>query len=580
MISKVTLVSGLLMVLAALLLPPAAAPAPEQLHNGIVLQSPWPPWDSKVTAEPMAVPYLQHPPDVIPIDRGRQLFVDDFLIQETTLTRSWHQPQYYEGNPVIKPDTKWENAGTGAFAAPFSGGAWYDPHDKTFKMWYTCGFLRNTCYATSTDGIHWTKPKLDVVPGTNIVIDHVKELTPTGDPALWAQKQRRPIDTNSVWIDYKDDPERRYKIFYTSWLKDSEVKSWHLYCRYSRDGIHWSPEPVAMSGALGDHTNAHYDPFRDKWVIHVRYRDKLRGRARAYVEDSDPAQATERAKRGAERLVPWLASDKLDPHNPNPKYSEIPPQLYHFDTIAYESLLLGYFSIWQGPENEICEENHIQKRNEVLLGYSRDGFHYSRPDRRPFFRATEKPGAWNWGNVQSASGGTIVVGDKLYLYFSARAVPFENPQYDINASTGLAFLRRDGFASMNSLGDEGTLITRLVRFRGKYLFVNARSPQGELRAEVLDANGAVVQPFTRDRCEPVMADRTLQKITWKGATDLSELAGKPVRFKFYLRLGELYSFWVSPDAFGASHGYVGSGGPGYGSFVDVEGDRALAALPK
>ncbi len=130
---------------------------------------------------------------------------------------------------------------------------------------------------------------------------------------------------------------------------------------------------------------------------------------------------------------------------------------------------------------------------------------------------------------------------------------------------------------MDSLDDEGTLITRPVRFSGKYLFVNARSPQGELRAEVLDANGAVVEPFTRDRCEPVMADRTLQRITWKGAPDLSELAGKPVRFKFYLRLGELYSFWVSPDASGASHGYLGSGGPGYGSFVDLEGDRALTA---
>lgn len=36
-------------------------------------------------------------------------------------------------------------------------------------MWYRC----NTglqCYATSTDGIAWDKPSLDVVNGTNIVI--------------------------------------------------------------------------------------------------------------------------------------------------------------------------------------------------------------------------------------------------------------------------------------------------------------------------------------------------------------------------------------------------------------------------
>jgi len=40
----------------------------------------------------MAVPYLLDPPPLIPIDTGRQLLIDDFLIAETTLDRSFHQP--------------------------------------------------------------------------------------------------------------------------------------------------------------------------------------------------------------------------------------------------------------------------------------------------------------------------------------------------------------------------------------------------------------------------------------------------------------------------------------------------------
>ena len=36
---------------------------------------------------PELPPYLVSPPAVIPIDVGRQLFVDDFLIEQTTLTR-------------------------------------------------------------------------------------------------------------------------------------------------------------------------------------------------------------------------------------------------------------------------------------------------------------------------------------------------------------------------------------------------------------------------------------------------------------------------------------------------------------
>ena len=229
--------------------------------------------------------------------------MDDFLIQESTLERRWHQPEYSKDNPVIKPETKVENSGPAPFAGPFSGGVWYDGHDRIFKIWYTCGYLRATCYATSNDGIHWNRPNLDVVPGTNIVLEPLKDLKPAGNPKLQQQRETRPFDTNSIWIDYKDDPERRYKIFYTSWPNEGDMGQWHLYYKFSKDGIHWSQAPVAASGAVGDHTNAFYNPFRDKWVIPVRYNDRGQGRARAYVENSDPAKATTMA--GPLREMKW-----------------------------------------------------------------------------------------------------------------------------------------------------------------------------------------------------------------------------------------------------------------------------------
>ena len=46
-------------------------------------------------------------------------------------------------------------------------------------------------------------------------------------------------------------------------------------------------------------------------------------------------------------------------------------------------------------------------------------------------------------------------------------------------------------------------------------------------------------------------------MAWKTA-----LAGTPVRFRFHLRAGSIYSFWVSPDQSGASYGYVAAGGRG------------------
>ena len=133
----------------------------------------------------------------------------------------------------------------------------------------------------------------------------------------------------------------------------------------------------------------------------------------------------------------------------------------------------------------------------------------------------------------------------------------------------LAMIRRDGFASMDADAKGGTLTTRPVTFTGKGLFVNVACPQGELRAELLDTEGKVIEPYTFSACTPVSADKTLQRITWDGASDLSALAGRPVRFRFRLKSGSLYAFWVSPSATGVSRGYLAAGSLGHSRIVDT-----------
>ena len=76
------------------------------------------------------------------------------------------------------------------------------------------------------------------------------------------------------------------------------------------------------------------------------------------------------------------------------------------------------------------------------------------------------------------------------------------------STTGLAVLRRDGFASMGAGGKVGSLLTRPVTFRGKHLFVNVAAEGGELRAEVLDKDGRALPGLTRDDCVPVRGDST------------------------------------------------------------------------
>ena len=85
---------------------------------------------------------------------------------------------------------------------------------------------------------------------------------------------------------------------------------------------------------------------------------------------------------------------------------------------------------------------------------------------------------------------------------------------------------------------------------------------GELKVEVVDDKGHAIEPFTRKNCLPVHVDSTRVRVAWKGASDLSTVANRTVRFRFWLRTGRLFAFWVSLDQSGASRGYLAAGGPG------------------
>lgn len=530
---------------------------PAALYNGVVVPE-WPPRD--VTPGQLAPipPYLATPPDVFPIDVGRQLFVDDFLIQETTMTREYHLPAYHPDNPVLMADRPWEHTGDGKgegpMAMPFSGGVWYDPADSLFKMWYFADYRdRHLCYAISVDGVHWDKPDLDVVPGTNIVMENT-----TG--------------ASVVWLDLEEpNPERRFKLILTKPDPDSvpQDAKWDgslctMRMHFSHDGIHWSPE-MAKTGPCGDRNSAFWNPFRKQWVFSIRHYGpwfedvKHSVRCRKYWESPDLLINT---LWKYDEPVLWTGPDRLDPA----RAPSTIPELYNLDSVAYESVLLGLFSIHRVS----ADTEKRPKINEVCLGFSRDGFHWYRPDRRPFLPVSENPEDWNWGNVQSVGGGCLLVGDELWFYASGRKGNF--PGFcDAGGSTGLAVLRRDGFASMNAGAEAATLTTRMLRFSGRHLFVNADVEQGELRADVLDPDGNVIEPFSNVNCVPVQKNSTCCEVRWQGGKDLSQLARQPVQFRFHLKQGALYAFWVSPEPSGASHGYVAAGGPGYTGPVDAVG---------
>ncbi|MFM8470293.1 MAG: hypothetical protein ACKODH_10035 [Limisphaerales bacterium] len=674
--------------------PPVPAALPprqgETLYNGIILPEVWPPKDAYKAGEPMPVPYLSTPPPVIDISNGRQLFVDDFLIDQTTLKRVWHTATLYSNNPVLRPDQAWEQTG-GAMAMPFSDGVWLDPwcmltppqfkpeeiqdvpamverlknpgtnnalgqflearlspearaklaefkpvdlaslqamqkllakelnaivtgpaiyteerfgelnrsrrlQDRTlqllalrppsegdllarlnrwlledafprelFKMQpvFTChymaGYGRGTALAISTNGRDWEKPKFDVQPGTGLV-------------------QTDPRDSSTVWLDQDDpDPKRRYKM----WRSHSEGGTFGLSLHFSPDGVHWGPR-VLRTGSAGDRTTVFYNPFRKVWVYSLRH-GWGEPRARRYWEVKDLLIGPH--WKAITEPPMWVGSDRLDPMRAD---LQVTPQLYNLDAVAYESLMVGLFTIWRGDKN--LPEGR-PKPNSVWLGFSRDGYHWDRPVRQPLIDVSEKKGDWNWGNVQSVAGGFQVAGRNLNFYFSGRAGV--EGKRDGGGAMGLTPLRRDGFASMDAGPEGGVLTTRPVRVNGRFMFLNMKTnaPGGEVRVEIQHADGRPIAvtkndtkqqltPFTKELAIPLAADQTLMGVSWQnGIQDLAMLAGRTVRFRFHVTNASLYSFWVSPYQLGRSLGYVAAGGPNFTASTDTIGNRSYNAFP-
>ena len=525
----------------------ATGPKPETLCNGIKLPDVWPPrfLDPK-SAEPMKAPYLRRPPRVIPIDVGRQLFVDDFLIESTNLDRVFHQAEKFAGNPVFQAETKTEKSRNNVVYLG-QGGVFFDPAERLFKMFYTAGWRGPLALATSPDLKVWTRPELGR-QGGNILL-------PAG--TAWDSGSGGTAGSdNAVWYDVTaTDPRERIK-FLTCWMHAPQGQrvSGLTHSLQVSDGATW-PEPVACTRPAGDYSSMFYNPFRNKWVQSIK-RDGPRGRCRYYVE-------TDRFLDGADwsKAVYWTNADRLDRPEPAGDYPGCeaagdPPQLYNLAAVAYESLMVGMHQIHRGPKNEICQVGKFPKLTDLELGFSRDGFHWDRPDRRGFIRGERRANAWDRAYLHTTTGLFVVLDDQLvfpYCGFSGDAGEGRSDMYG-GAAIGLATLRRDGFASMQG---PGTLMTRPVVFSGSYLFVNLT---GEIRVELLDAAGKLIAAS-----QTVSGDSTRQRIELPG---LAAHAGQPVRFRFQLNRGSLYAFWVTPDAGGASNGYVAAGGPAFAGIRD------------
>lgn len=501
----------------------------EKLYNNISLEDGF----ASKRCDFNDTPYLKSPPEIIDVSCGRQLFVDDFLIESTDLTPEYHKAVKFEGNPVLFPELPWEIEQSPT-ACPFSGGVWYDEEEGIFKIWYEGGWHRNMCYATSRDGIHWDRPELDLCEGTNKILPYEGY---EDEKNFGGLDYLRP-DSTTVFIDYGCPNDEKYKLF----LRNPGGLNYGIVA-VSRDGIHF--DRFKATSDVEDRSTVFYNPFRKKWVYSIRRCDSETGeRKRDYRECDDYLEG---ASWTDDEVHDWMRCDEYD--LPDPHFDR-KPQLYNVDCVGYESIMLGMFQIYYGPGNAAAEAQGVPKTTALIPMYSRDGYHFTRPSREGIIGSEMLKGAWDRGYIQSVGGGTVINGDELWIYYSAfagdenyKGLPWTVNGCYRNGATGLAKLRRDGFVSMNG---EGRLMTRKLQFFGKVsLHVNV---QGSVSARILDENGELLGESTA-----FCGDSTNAELAFDGL-NIADLNGKTVRIEFTVN-GKLYSFGLADEKgdFGGAH---------------------------
>jgi ATP phosphoribosyltransferase regulatory subunit HisZ len=106
----------------------------------------------------------------------------------------------------------------------------------------------------------------------------------------------------------------------------------------------------------------------------------------------------------------------------------------------------------------------------------------------------------------------------------------------------------DGFVSVDGPYEGwGELTTRPLLFQGKELELNYKtSGGGVIQVEIQNEQGEKLDGFHLEDCIPLVGNRIGGVVKWKTGSELSSLAGMPVRLRVRLRDAGIYAFRFRP----------------------------------
>ncbi len=180
--------------------------------------------------------------------------------------------------------------------------------------------------------------------------------------------------------------------------------------------------------------------------------------------------------------------------------------------------------------------DYFQDTSDAILMTSRGGNIYDRTFLSGFLRPGI--GAQNWVSRTNYPALNVVQTGPTEMSF------YVNQDYAQPTSHLRRYsLRLDGFASAQGPYAGGELVTKPLTFTGRELALNfATSAAGSIRVEILDESGTPKAGFSLADAQPQIGNEIERIVTWKNGTDVSSLAGKPVRLRFAIKDADLFSF--------------------------------------
>jgi hypothetical protein len=212
---------------------------------------------------------------------------------------------------------------------------------------------------------------------------------------------------------------------------------------------------------------------------------------------------------------------------------------YNCPVFAYQDMYIGFMMVYRAED----DEGYFHGPIFVELVTSRDGIHWFREEgERPPLLATSPQRSWEHGMITACS--IVPVGDQLYLYYSGYDglhdyLPF-------HSAIGVAFLRKDGFASIDGGDNPGEVTTKRLTGLSGQLHVNCEAGAGLLQVEVLDANGVPLPGYRKRDCNEPRGNGVDQIVTWQEHAELPATK-EPVRLRFTLKNVSLYSFYAGDN---------------------------------